>query len=142
MKQTRKKWQSILWIEAAGFSAIILLSWISELAHVPHLIFDQPFTPNWQRAALRTIVMLAVWAWVHVATRKLLKRLHHLEEFVRICSWCRRVCHHDEWLTMEKFFSSKFDTKTTHGMCPDCLKRKYDEIATAAAAKQDTNVSA
>jgi hypothetical protein len=74
-------------------------------------------------------VILVIWLWVFLATRKLLKRLHYLEEFLRVCSWCRKVNYQDQWLGMEKFLSSKFDTKTSHGMCPDCLQKKKEEIA-------------
>ena len=124
MKPTKKKGDRILWIEAFGFSFIIALTWLSEATRFPHFVFGEPFIVNWHRALLRTAVILLVWAWVHLATRKLLKRLHHLEEFLRICGWCRKVCYQDEWLTMEEYFNSKFATRTTHGMCPDCLKRE------------------
>jgi hypothetical protein len=119
---------SILWIEAFGFSILIALSWLVEVLHIPHYIFGEPFVPNWHRAILRTIVIGLIWTWVFVLTRRLLKRLHHLEEFLRICSWCRRVCHDDEWLGMEQYFNSRFATRTSHGMCPDCLKKKVEEL--------------
>jgi hypothetical protein len=125
----KNKENSILWIEAFGFSTIVALSWLTEAIRIPHLIFDEPFTPNWHRAMLRTVVVLAIWAWVHLATKRLLKRLHHLEEFLRVCSWCRKVCHDDEWLTMENYLNSKFATRTSHGICPDCMKKKVEELA-------------
>jgi hypothetical protein len=128
MKRTKKRANSILWVEAFGFSLIIVLSWLTEAVRIPHLIFDEPFTPNWHRAMLRTIVVLLIWAWVHLATRRLLRRLHYLEEFLRICGWCRKVCDHDEWLTMEEYFNSKFATRTSHGMCPECLQNKVAEL--------------
>ena len=106
MKQSTAKWNSILWNEAFGFSLMIVLSWLTELLHIPHLIFGEPFTPNWHRALLRTVIILLIWAWVHWITRRLLKRLHYLEEFLRICSWCRKVCDNDKWLTMEDYFNS------------------------------------
>jgi hypothetical protein len=108
-----------------------MMSWLTETLHIPHLIFGEPFTPNWHRALLRTVVLLAIWLWVHLLTRRLLKRLHHLEEYLRICGWCRKVCHEGEWLDMEKYFNSKFATKTSHGMCPVCLQEKKDEIIKA-----------
>ncbi len=120
------KSNSILWIEGFGFSFIIALSWLTEVVRLPHFIFGEPFVANWHRAILRTVVMLLIWAWVHWATRRLLKRLHHLEEFLRICGWCRRICHDGEWLTTEKFFNSKFATRTSHGMCPECLKKSVE----------------
>ena len=120
---------SILWIEAAGFSFLIVMSWLTEILHIPHYLFDDPFVPNWKRAILRTIVVSLIWLWVYLLTRRILKRLHHLEEFLRICSWCRKVCHDEEWLGLEEYFNSRFATRTSHGMCPDCLKKKVEELA-------------
>ncbi|HKI69124.1 MAG TPA: hypothetical protein VKA67_06010 [Verrucomicrobiae bacterium] len=128
MKETKDRSNAILWIEAFGFSFLIMLSWLTEAMRIPHLLFGGPFTPNWDRALLRTIVIILIWTWVHLATKRLLKRLHYLEEFLRICGWCRKVCNRGEWLTMEAYFNSKFDTRTTHGMCPECLKKKVEEL--------------
>lgn len=122
------KSNAILWIEAAGFLFLIALSWLTELLQFPKSIFDDPFTPNWHRAILHTLVILVIWLWVHALTRRLLKRLHHLEGYLRICGWCRKVCYNDEWLDMETYFNSKFHTRTSHGMCPECLQKKKDEI--------------
>jgi hypothetical protein len=128
MNQTKDQWNSILSKEAFGFSFLIVLSWLVEVFHIPHLIFGEPFTPNWHRAMLRTVVMSLIWIWVHYATRRLLKRLHYLEEFLRICGWCRKVCDHGEWLTTEDYFGSKFSTHTSHGMCPECLKKGVEAL--------------
>jgi hypothetical protein len=125
---SKGKSNSILWVEAIAFSLLTGLSWLTEVLRLPHLLYGEEFIPDWRRASLRTLVILFIWLWVFLATKKLLKRLHYLEEFLRVCGWCRNVCHGGEWLAMEKFFNSKFDTKTTHGMCPDCLKKKKDEI--------------
>ena len=137
MKSKKGKSNGILWIEAVGFSIIITLSWLTEAIHIPHLIYGEPFVPNWRRALLRTIVVLLIWVWVHAATRRLLKRLHYLEEFLRICSWCRKVCYEGEWLDMEKYFNSRFATKTSHGMCPDCLKKKVNELAASVPSQPE-----
>ena len=83
MKKMREG--SILWVEACGFSLLILLSVLAEVVRIPHLIFGEDFTPNWHRAVLRTLVILLVWRWVHKSTRQLLQRLHYLEDFLRIC---------------------------------------------------------
>jgi hypothetical protein len=122
----RIKENSILWVEGIGFSLLIMLSWLTEAIGIPHLLFNDPFITDWHRAFIRTIVIALVWVWVHVATRKLLKRLHYLEEFLRICSWCRRVCHEREWLELEKYFNSKFATPTSHAMCPECMKKNLE----------------
>ena len=123
MPTTRTSSDSILIKEAIGFALIIMLSWATELLHLPHFLFNEPNSFNWQRAVLRTVVILAVWLWVHLATKRVLKRLHHLEEYLLICSWCRKVGHDGEWLTTEQYFGSKFATETSHGICPECARR-------------------
>ena len=133
MKENKDRSDAILWVEASGFVFLIVMSWLTEMLHIPHLVFGEPFTPNWNRALLRTVVLLAIWTWTHQLTRRLLRRLHYLEEFLRICSWCRKVCHDDEWMDLEKYFKSKFATKTSHGMCPECLQKKRDELKQKAA---------
>lgn len=132
MKKQKAR-NSILWIEGCGFSFLIVMSWLVEVLHIPHYIFGEPFVPNWHRAILRTIVVSLIWAWVYFMTRRLLKRLHYLEEFLRICSWCRKVGHDDEWLKLEDYFNSKFSTRTSHGMCPECLQKKKDELTAPAS---------
>ena len=128
MKQAKEKSDKVLWIIAAGFSFIIVMSWLTEIFRIPHYLFGESFAPDWNRAMLRTVVIGLIWLWVHLLTRRLLKRLHHLEEYLRVCSWCRKVEHDGEWMPMETYFNSKFSTKTSHGMCPDCLQNKKDEL--------------
>ena len=125
----REKPNTILWIEAAGFFFMIVMSWLSELLRIPHYLFGDPFAPNWKRAILRTVVLSLIWLWVFLMTRRILQRMHHLEKFLRICSWCRKVGDDDEWLKLEDYFNSRFSTRTSHGMCPECLTKKREELA-------------
>ena len=74
--------------------------------------------------------------------RRLLRRLHHLEEFVLVCSWCRKVGHGGEWLTMEEYFGSKFDTHTTHGVCPACARQAKAQLQLHLAAQRDPETKA
>src|ERR1700722_19720245 len=104
MKKAKGK-DSILWIEASGFSFLIALLWLVEVFRIPHYLFGEPFAPDWKRAILRTVVLSLIWGWVFLLTRQMLRRMHHLEEFLRICGWCRKVGHDDEWLKLEDFFN-------------------------------------
>src|ERR1700712_1115935 len=136
MTPTKKSTDSILRQEAIGFSLIIVLSWATEVFQVPHLLFHEPVLFNWHRAFLRTAVVLAIWIWVHLATKRVLRRLHHLEEFLLVCSWCRKVGYEGEWLTTEEYFGSKFHTETSHGICPECAKKTLDRLTTTNQSAQ------
>jgi len=126
---------SILWIEGFGFGLIIALTWLTEILHVPHFFFAEPDVFNWARPLLRTTVILCVWGAVHISTRQLLKRLHYLEEYLRICAWCRKMDHEGKWVTLEDYFGSAFATRTSHGVCPDC-SQKLEKSAGRANGKK------
>lgn len=128
MNFTSKSARSILRMEAIGFTVMIALAWITEIAGLPHLFFDEPSSFLWSRVLLRTGVILAIWAWVYFTTRRLLRRLHELEGFLLVCSWCRRVGDKQQrWLTMEEYFGSRLATETSHGICPDCADKQLAE---------------
>jgi hypothetical protein len=126
--------EPILRKQVAGFSLIIALSWIVEFLHVPHLMFNEAITFSWPRVLLRTGVVLLIWIWVHLSTRRLLDRVHGLEEYLRVCAWCRKVGHGDEWLTMEEYFGSQFGRSTSHGICPACAKATFEQSAATASS--------
>src|SRR5262245_14359761 len=90
--QPRRR-EMILWIEGVGFGLIIALGWAAEMLQVPHLVFAESSGFNWARPVAKTVIVLAVWISVHVATRRLLARLHQLEEYLLICAWCRKIGH-------------------------------------------------
>jgi hypothetical protein len=123
----------ILWIEGIGFSLIIALIWSAEFLQMPHLLFSEPPTFLLGRALVRSLVILSVWAAVHLATRRLLKRLHQLEEYLLVCAWCRKIGHEGEWMTTEKYFGSAFSTLTTHGICPECSRTVKKSLACESA---------
>ena len=122
---TPKSGRTILQREAFGFAALILCVWIAEFIHLPHLLFGEPATVSWTRALLRSVLILLIWGGVYLMTRQLVRRLHELEEFLRLCSWCRRIEHDGHWLTIEEFFNSRLATETSHGICPECAQRQF-----------------
>lgn len=123
---TTKSRQSVLWKGAIGFLLIIGFIWTAEIIRLPHLLYGEESEFRWDRVLIRTAVTLAVWIWVHFTTRRLLRRLHELEEFLLVCSWCRRVGHEGRWLTMEEFFGSQLATATSHGICPECARQQIE----------------
>lgn len=122
----KKSARSILRRENLGFAAILVCVWLVEFLHVPHLLYGEPPVFNVMRGVFRTILIGAIWLWVHFHTRRLLRRLHELEEFLHVCSWCRKVGHEEQWLTMEEYFDSQLATETSHGICPECARRHLE----------------
>jgi hypothetical protein len=132
---TPKSGRSILRREALGFALIIVGVWVAEFLRLPHLLFGEPAVVSWTRALLRSSFILLIWGGVYLTTRQLVNRLHELEEFLRLCSWCRRIEHDGKWLTIEEFFGSHLTTETSHGICPECAEKQFPKTPTVARVK-------
>lgn len=128
----RRHASQILAVEIVGFLAIIALSWANELYGLPSLIFGGGHRVNWPESLLETAIITLVAVPVLLLTRRLVLRLHYLEEFLRVCSWCRKLNAGDEWIPVEEFFAQRFDTQTSHGMCPACLAEQKGKLRRAS----------
>jgi hypothetical protein len=127
----------ILSFVALGFFVIIALSWFNELTGLKAFVRLQTVGPNWWEAAIETLIVLVVAVPVLLLMRRLLKRLHYLEGFVRVCAWCKKAELDGEWISMDEFFEKKFATKTSHGICNECSDLKSEEIKNRVPADQN-----
>lgn len=133
----------ILLYQHFGFLAIITICWLNELLKLPSLIFsNHPFTFVFRKSTLDMLLVLAIWLLVSGVTRRMLERLQYLEGFLRMCSWCRRMHYHGQWMPLEEFMRQSFDTPTTHGICPDCLRVQKEALERAKAARQNDEANA
>ena len=87
----RRRTSTIVAYEIVGFLAIIALSWMNELLGVPSLIFGSDHLGGWHESVVETAIILLVAIPVVVLTRRLVTRLHYLEEFLRLCAWCQKL---------------------------------------------------
>jgi hypothetical protein len=126
----------IAFIQNLGFLAILVLCYLDELLRLPALVFsDHPF--DFRRPTLEMLLFLAVWLLVNNSMHRLLKRIRQLEEFMRVCAWCRRIDYRGQWITLEKFMEQGFDTPTTHGICPECLREQEEAIRRKREARRN-----
>ena len=122
--KVRKSGSRVLWYESIGFGLILLLSWLNKAVDLPYLIAGgNGGLSKWRDGVIETILILLIWAFVLSLTRRLTDRLHYLEGMLRICAWCRKVGHDDKWMRLEDYFAEGFHISTTHGVCPECLKK-------------------
>jgi len=118
----------ILWLEIIGFLIIIALSWAHELTNVTHSIIGVEYVPDWVEAATETAMVGVVAIPVIILTNRLVSRLYQLEGFLRVCAWCKKMDHDGEWIPLEEFFERKFETATSHGICPACLDEAKEKM--------------
>jgi hypothetical protein len=128
----------IVWYQNLGFLGILILSFLDELIEMRSLVFsDHPWAFLLARPTLEILLTLGVWYLVNTSTRRILEHLHYLEQFLRVCAWCRRIHYKEEWMRLEEFMRQGFDTPTTHGICPECFQQQKAAIHAARLAQQN-----
>jgi hypothetical protein len=115
--------------ETIGFLVVILLIWANEIVDLPHRVLGAPESGPYLRleeAALESgIVALVGLVAIYLRFRSL-RRIAHLESFLRLCAWCRRVETEEGWVPVETYLSSH-GAETTHGICPTCVSEVEGE---------------
>jgi len=125
----QSKTKRILLYEGLGFLFLILLSWLDELISLPQLIFGEvPHPGSIHEAIIETVAIAAVGIIVLFFTKRLMQRLFYLEDFLRVCAWCRKIGYDGKWITLEDYFDQGFGIQTSHGMCAECLTRGADKV--------------
>jgi hypothetical protein len=121
MKKQRRYEKVILSLELIGFASVLLLIWLDEFVDIPFLYFGALKTPpRPQEYWFETCAVLLLGTVVVIATLWVFRRLRFLEDFIRVCAWCRKVEVGEKWLTFEEYMKRQHDVKSTHGICPEC----------------------
>lgn len=59
-----------------------------------------------------------------------INELVELRRLIPICAGCKKIRNEQEyWDHVENYFKSHLDLDFTHGICPDCIRRLYPDIA-------------
>jgi hypothetical protein len=120
----------VLWYECIGFILILVITWLDELTGIaPHLFGGAAPVTDWRDNILETVLIIVVWAVVFVMTKRLVDHSLYLKGLLRICAWCRKIGYQDKWVPMEQYFTEGFQVHSTHGICPECLKRIQGDTA-------------
>ena len=63
--------------------------------------------------------------------------IKRLQGLLPICMYCHRIrADQATWRRLEEYISAHSEAKFSHGLCPDCLKAHYPELAPAAGAEE------
>ena len=114
----------ILTVEVLGFFAVLAIIWLDEFVDIPALYFGAPNTPPrpqeywFESLAVFFLAVIVVWT-----TFWIFRRLRYLEQFVRVCAWCRKVLVNDQWVSFEEYMMTQYDLHSSHGICPFCAER-------------------
>ena len=119
----------IVFGELAGFLFAILVVWMDEVADIPHFLFHAPKVPaRFEEAFWESAFILIVCCAVIAVTLWMLRRITHLESYIEMCAWCRKIKVDKRWVSFESYLSEKDKLTTTHGLCESCAEKQLAEI--------------
>jgi len=122
MKQ-RNKDVAIIVIEIIAFTISLATIWFDEFLDIPYRYFGSPPTPYRLAEYLIETVMIGIVAIIIIVTTLLIqRRARRLEQFMRVCGWCRKVWVNDRWVPFEEYMEIKHQLHSSHGICDDCKK--------------------
>lgn len=49
-----------------------------------------------------------------------------LESIMTVCSYCKKVHSHEQWVPMEQYVKQEFKTLPSHSFCPSCFREKVE----------------
>ena len=128
----------VLLYQSIGFLAIIGLCMLDELIGLSSLILgNQPYISDFKQSILKALLVFGVWLLVAGSTRRVLNQLRYLEEFMKVCAWCRRIEYKGRWMPLEEFFEQGYDTPTSHGICRECLDKTKSAHEASQQAKKE-----
>ena len=55
--------------------------------------------------------------------------IHELEEFIRVCAWCKHVKYEDKWMRFEEWSKTALDKDISHSICPECKEKQYAQLS-------------
>jgi hypothetical protein len=132
----------VLAYQSVGFLVLIALTWFDELIGLRSLVLgNHPYISDFKESTFEMLMILGVWLLVAGSTRRMFVRVKHLEGFMKVCAWCRRIEHKGIWMPLEKFFEQGFDTPTSHGICTDCAEKTKVSIAREKQLRNATAAS-
>lgn len=119
----------ILGYEAAGFAIVMLIIWLDELVDIPYFFLGARKTPiNWQESLFESTCIFILGIFVLNMTIRTLKKLKHLEGFLPVCSFCKKIRVEKEWIQLEKYITEHSEAVFSHSLCPECTEEHYGDI--------------
>jgi hypothetical protein len=75
------------------------------------------------------IALQVAFAFFTVRQTYAFLQLKHLEGFLPVCGYCKRMRTPDQsWVPFETYISDRSDALFSHGICPECMRKEFQDF--------------
>jgi hypothetical protein len=128
---------TIIIAEVLMFIAMLIVLWLDEFIDIPYQLFGDPPTPfRLAEFIIETVTCTIMGLVLIIGTVLLLRKNERIEQFLRVCAWCRKVWLDDSWIPMEQYLEKKHTLQSTHGICSECLLKVETDITIEGEARK------
>jgi hypothetical protein len=111
--------------EVGLFALVLFVLWLDEFIDLPYLLFGAPSKPfRLEEFLIETVLILIVAPIVIAVTFFIQYRSRRIEQFLRVCAWCRKVWMDDKWVRFEDYIQKSQALRSSHGICEECLSKQ------------------
>jgi hypothetical protein len=129
-------WQKALLWHGLGFTTLLVLTWCDSMFDLMHYLLGYPpRTADMGEIVIKSGVIVLLWMGSAYKLYLIVSRLSYLENFLRVCAWCRRIQHQNMWLSLEEHFQQRTGATVSHGICPKCAERFKQDIDASSAKR-------
>jgi hypothetical protein len=115
----------IIAYEVIWFGIALFIIWAVEIFDLPHFLGFRATPINWPECWIETSVVLPLGIFTIFETWRCLKRIKHLEGFLRVCTFCKKILVKNEWIPIEQYIQEHSETEFSHGLCSQCMEKHY-----------------
>jgi len=113
------------------FSLLCALVWLG-VDQAGGARYSDPWIPYWN--AVSRLVFFLTFTFLLSNVRNQLTRsseeIKRLSSLLPICASCKKIRNDNgRWQEIESYIRQHSDTDFSHGICPDCVKKLYPELA-------------
>jgi hypothetical protein len=126
-----------LWLPL--YKNTILPAFICSFLTIMGFYFSPPGGEMWKVLTNRSLALFAIWTTAFVVIQKKsmdIEQEKHMSEIkilqglLPICASCKKIRDGSgKWNEIEVYIKDRSEADFSHGICPDCLKKLYPEIA-------------
>ncbi|MGD0337375.1 MAG: hypothetical protein ABSB78_01160 [Bacteroidota bacterium] len=115
---------AIVWTSVDYFGRVSLTFWLATWNIIIQFILFIVFA----YAISKIKEMMSEYRRVNIELQQALAEVKRLSGFLIVCSWCKRIRdEHGQWHQMEVYIAEHSEADFSHGICPDCAKKRFDK---------------
>ena len=130
-----------LWSSSKESNVVVLFAILcSLLTMAGFFLAPDSSLPLWVSIPNRLIALFIIWVTVVLSLMRKSgeEEVKTLRGLLPICSYCKKIRDdEDYWLSVETYISRHTNTRFSHGICPDCMRKHLGPDLTLKRDSED-----